>query len=104
MHLLELSDLGRLVELHQGAVVAVAYATTRDLALAEDVAQETFVVAWNARERLRDATKLRPWLCGIARNLSRNALRARRREQHGDESDEPADPRPSIVDAVDVAR
>ena len=37
---------GTLVERHHGAVVAVAFAITRDLALSEDIAQETFVVAW----------------------------------------------------------
>ncbi|MBA3461827.1 MAG: sigma-70 family RNA polymerase sigma factor [Deltaproteobacteria bacterium] len=87
----DLEELGRLVEQHYGAVVAVAYATTRDLALSEDIAQETFIAAWGSRDRLRDPSRVRPWLCGIARNQGRNALRARRREVGGD-----------VIEAVDA--
>lgn len=71
---------GRLVERHHGAVAAVAYAITRDLALSEDLAQDTFVVAWTHLSELRDSQRVRAWLCGIARNLSKNELRGRRRD------------------------
>ncbi len=94
----ELTDFGRLVELHYRAVVAVAYATTRDVGLAEDIAQDTFVAAWGSRDKLRDPSRVRPWLCSIARNQSRNALRGRRREVAGDH--DVADPQPSIVDGA----
>ena len=76
----ELTDFGRLVELHYRAVVAVAYANTRDVGLAEDIAQDTFVAAWASRDKLRAVSRVRPWLCSIARSRSRNALRSRRRE------------------------
>ncbi len=76
----ELDAFGRLVELNYRAVVAVAFATTRDLALSEDVAQDTFIAAWAARGTRRDAARVRAWLCGIARNQGRNALRRYRRE------------------------
>src|SRR5258706_9294213 len=75
---MELQAFGQLVETHYAAVNAVAYATTRDIALAEDVAQDTFVAAWTTLDRLRDPARVRPWLCGIARNQARNALRRRR--------------------------
>jgi RNA polymerase sigma factor (sigma-70 family) len=65
----------RLVERHQGAVCAVAYSICGDLTRSEDIAQETFVAAWRQLERLEDPGKLRAWLCGIARNLARNAMR-----------------------------
>jgi len=94
----ELADFGHLVETHYRAVVAVAYATTRDVALAEDIAQDTFIAAWDAREKLRDREKVRPWLCSIARNKSRNALRSRKREV-AEEADV-ADPKPSVVDGA----
>ncbi len=71
---------GRLVERHHGAVAAVAFAITRDLALSEDIAQDTFVVAWTHLRELRDLRRVRAWLCGIARNLSKTELRDRRRE------------------------
>jgi RNA polymerase sigma factor (sigma-70 family) len=72
---------GRLVERHQRAVLAVSHSGTRDVALGEDVAQDTFVIAWRELGRLRDAARLRPWLCGIARNLARKARRARARDR-----------------------
>ena len=51
-------------------VCAVAYAATHDRALAEDVAQETFLAAWRDVASLRDPAAVRPWLCRIARNLA----------------------------------
>ena len=95
----DVEELGRLVEQHYGAVVAVAYATTRDLALSEDIAQETFMTAWGSRDRLRDPSRVRPWLCGIARNQGRNAVRARRREVGGDVI-EAVDAVPTVVDGA----
>src|SRR5438309_742629 len=38
---------------------------------AEDLAQETLLEAWKARDRLRDASARAPWLAGIARNVCR---------------------------------
>ena len=37
----------------------------------------TFWISWKDREALTDRDRLRPWLCGIARNLTRQSLRAR---------------------------
>jgi RNA polymerase sigma factor (sigma-70 family) len=71
---------GRLVERHHGAVAAVAFAITRDLALSEDIAQDAFVVAWTHLGELRDSQRVRAWLCGIARNLSKTELRSRRHD------------------------
>jgi RNA polymerase sigma factor (sigma-70 family) len=66
---------GRLIEHHHAAVTAVAFATTRDLATSEQIAQDTFIVAWTQLHELRDPTRFRAWLCGIARNLSSNGDR-----------------------------
>ncbi len=71
---------GRLVERYQSAVCAIAYGTTGDASLSEDVGQETFVAAWKGLAGLRDFSKFRPWLLGIARNVSLLALRKRRRD------------------------
>jgi RNA polymerase sigma factor (sigma-70 family) len=71
---------GCLVERYQRMVEAVAYSSTRDRALVDDAVQDTFVAAWRQLDRLRDVERLRPWLCGIARNLARKARRDRRRE------------------------
>jgi RNA polymerase sigma factor (sigma-70 family) len=64
-----------LVRRHQAAVSAVAYNACGDLALSEDVAQETFWTAWRERTALAEPGRLRAWLCGIARNLGRNSRR-----------------------------
>src|SRR5262245_45095417 len=63
------------VRRHQSAVCAVAYSGCGDLALSEDIAQETFWAAWRERSALADPARLRAWLCGIARNLASNARR-----------------------------
>ena len=69
-----------LVERCAPMVGAVSYAATRDRTLSEDISQDTFVAAWRDLDRLRDASALRPWLCGIARNLASKARRRRGRE------------------------
>lgn len=60
---------------HQSMVCAVAYGACGDLQMSEDVAQETFWAAWRERAMLEDPSRLRAWLCGIARNLGNNARR-----------------------------
>ena len=73
---------GALVTRHQQLVFGVALARCHDPALAEDVAQEAFVAAWRDLDRLRDGSRVGPWVAGIARNLAANAVRTRvRREQ-----------------------
>lgn len=49
--------------------------------VAEELAQETFVRAYRNLGALRDEVKLSTWLFGIARNVARESLRERRREQ-----------------------
>lgn len=56
--------------------------------LAEELAQETFVRAYKNLDALRDEMKLSTWLFGIARNVARESLRERRREQNNIELDE----------------
>jgi RNA polymerase sigma factor (sigma-70 family) len=66
---------GRIVERYQALVSSITYGATGSLSVSEDLAQETFVTAWRNLTGLRDAAKLRAWLCGIARNLTNNFLR-----------------------------
>ncbi len=92
VELLEASASGRhdafaeLVKRYQSLVCAVSYCATGNRALSEDVAQETFVVAWHRLSDLREPSKLRSWLCGIARNVSAKALRRSGREVPSDAS------------------
>ena len=66
---------GLIVEKYQSLICAVTYNATGDIGLSEDIAQETFLTAWRKLRELGDATKLRAWLCGIARNISRDMMR-----------------------------
>src|SRR5688500_10303293 len=91
---------GLLVERRHGAVAAVATAITKDIALGEDVAQETFVIAWTRLRELRDPERIRAWLCNIARNRSKNELRRRRREVAASDELVVPDGQPSPVDVV----
>ncbi|MEZ3159342.1 sigma-70 family RNA polymerase sigma factor [Microbacterium sp. BWT-B31] len=77
---------------HGKAVYLYAWAVMRDDREAEDITQEVFVVAWRRLRdiRLVDASML-PWLLVTCRNLSRNALRARRDAFELDESLLPGD-------------
>ena len=63
------------VRRYQSVVSAVAYNACGNLALSEDVAQETFWAAWRERAAIEQPGRLRAWLCGIARNLGKNAWR-----------------------------
>lgn len=70
---------GSLVERHHKLVFGVAFAKCRDESLAEDIAQDAFVVAWKDLDRLRDTARVGAWVAGIARNLAVKAARERAR-------------------------
>jgi RNA polymerase sigma-70 factor (ECF subfamily) len=60
----------------------IAHRLLQDAADAEDVTQETFVVAWQKLPRLHlQGESLLPWLATICRLQSANRLRARTRER-----------------------
>jgi len=67
---------GELVQMHQSAVRAFLRQLTRgDAAWADDLAQETFVIAYNTLARFRGDSAFSSWLLGIAHNQFRNARR-----------------------------
>lgn len=69
-----------LVREHQSVVYRAACLILRDEHAAEDVAQETFLRAARAADRLPPEGEVRPWLYRIAVNLALTRLRSRRRE------------------------
>ena len=74
----------RIVEQYQSLICSLAYSATGSLTQSEDVAQETFVVAWKQLRQLREPEKLRSWLCSIARSVISSATRRQTREPvHG---------------------
>lgn len=72
-----------LVRGHQEPVFRLAYlmlgGARETAAAAEDVAQETFVRAYENLDRFEDGRPLRPWLLAIAANVARNRKRSRGR-------------------------
>ena len=70
----------RLVQRHQGAVrTFLRRATGKGWAEADDLAQETFLVAWRSLGALKDPAGFRSWLMGVAwkraQDRTRSALR-----------------------------
>jgi len=67
---------GELVRQHQSAVRGFLRHLTRgDDALADDLAQETFILAYRQIGRFRGEARFSTWLLGIAHNQFRNARR-----------------------------
>jgi len=65
-----------LVQTYQQAVFRLAYLLLGDPDDAEDIAQETFLRAWNHLRRFDPTRPLKPWLLSITANLSRNRRRS----------------------------
>jgi RNA polymerase sigma-70 factor (ECF subfamily) len=60
-----------LVRAHHGVLLRIAAAHVRDRAVAEEVAQETWLVALAGADRFERRSSLRTWLVGIALNIAR---------------------------------
>jgi RNA polymerase sigma-70 factor (ECF subfamily) len=63
-------------------VISFIYDMIGQRDLAEELAQETFVRAYKGIPSLKDDTKLSTWLFGIAKNVSRESLRSRIRDNN----------------------
>lgn len=83
--------------------IAYSRSFVRDADLAADVVQETFVIAGQRAEQLREPERLLPWLYAIARHECVRQLRTRRREAPA-EIDEPAAEPTDPADAVQAAQ
>ncbi|MET7569520.1 sigma-70 family RNA polymerase sigma factor [Streptomyces sp. NPDC005492] len=71
---------GQLFDTYARSVYNHAFRLTGDWAQAEDIVSLTFLDAWRLRGRLdEEGGSLRPWLLGIATNVTRNTRRAARR-------------------------
>lgn len=69
---------GEIVRRYQNLVFATAFQILRHRALAEDVAQEAFVKAFQSLQDLRTEGSFPPWLRKITRNLALTS-----RKEHG---------------------
>jgi RNA polymerase sigma-70 factor (ECF subfamily) len=70
-----LESFGALYERYHSPMVALAYSMLSDRDLAEDAAQEVFVVACRDIGSLTSKERFAAWLAGICRNISRQMLR-----------------------------
>ena len=70
---------GEIVRNYQRAIYRVAWGLTRNASDADDLAQETFVRAWQAIGRFRVGEPLYPWLSRITVNLAYSLHRRRKR-------------------------
>jgi RNA polymerase sigma-70 factor (ECF subfamily) len=70
-----------LVERYQEVGFRAAYLVVRDAALAEDIAQEGFVRAYQSLGSFRDGEPFRPWVLRIVTNLALNEVRSRNRRR-----------------------
>src|SRR5438034_9697853 len=75
-------------ERYSRPVLSFIYDQVGDRELAEELAQETFVRAYRNLRALREETKLSTWLFGIAKNVAREALRARSRHERNVDLDD----------------
>ncbi|WP_309606509.1 RNA polymerase sigma factor [Phenylobacterium sp.] len=97
----------RLVERHQQALRAFLRRACGDWALADDLAQETFLAAWSRIGRLKAGASVRAWLCGIGYNKHLTTLRSRARARTREaiyEAERPAGSRASAEDRVALDR
>ncbi len=86
--------LSALYAAHAPAVLRFLADLLGDRTAAADATQETFVRAFNRLSTLRDPDRIAPWLFGIARNVSLEHRKARRRRGRvlvQDDADAPAE-------------
>lgn len=94
---------GELVRRHQSAVRHFLRSLTRgDTALADDLAQDTFLQAYRSLERFRADASFPTWLLGIAHNYWRNARRGQRTVPLEAEHLAGQEPAPSAAPAADL--
>jgi RNA polymerase sigma-70 factor, ECF subfamily len=92
---------GRLVSTYQRAAVSTAYRLLGNSEDAAETAQEAFLRAYRALNKLKDPSRFGPWLLRTVANLALNARRSRRHgmaveldEERGTEGS--ADPQGSL--------
>jgi len=92
-----------IVARHQQAVRSFLRRVTGDPDAADDLAQETFLVAWTGLWRYRGQASLRSWLCAIAWKKQLSVARSRQRESRRAEAAEPTPAAPLPDHRLDLA-
>jgi RNA polymerase sigma-70 factor (ECF subfamily) len=74
----ELDDIDALARTHRARIIRFIAYSTGDADLAETVAQDTLLRAYNGRDSFRGECSVNTWLTGIAINVLRNHQRSGR--------------------------
>jgi RNA polymerase sigma-70 factor, ECF subfamily len=83
------------------AVYNLGFRLTANWSAAEEVVSLTFLEAWRLRDRIEpEGGSLRPWLLGIAVNVTRNLARASRRHEAAMSRLPPPPPVPDFADEL----
>jgi len=95
-------DFAEIVRRYKDAVFGVALSRLRNFHDAEDLTQATFLEAYVGLERLRDPSRLGPWLRTIAIHRSINHVKRRAPSVELEAADEPAATAPSPQEEVEI--
>ncbi len=74
-------SFGELCRRYYDSLVAIAYSILPDHHLAEDAAQEALAVACKDLVKLKKPERFGPWIGTICRNVAKDMLRQRRKQQ-----------------------
>ena len=69
-----------IVRKYQALICAITYSATRNVEKSEELAQETFVRAWENLKKLREPSRFKSWLCSIASNAIKEHFRSQKRD------------------------
>ncbi|MEZ4862855.1 MAG: RNA polymerase sigma factor [Caldilineaceae bacterium] len=90
-----------LISGEQTRLVRLCCQLTGDRHAAEDLAQETLLVAWRQRHKITDPAGIAHWLTAIARNVCRHHVRTKRQDGlHLPLSDEPGSSTATATDGA----
>ena len=101
---------GELVRRRQGAIRNLLRRLSRDAALADDLSQQVFVLAWKSIRTLKSPSAFGAWLRKLAVNCWLQQLRARKQEVALDEAALDGGPLgeaaaiPAVTERLDLAQ
>lgn len=76
------SAFGQLYDRYARVIRAICFDETRDIHVAQELAQEVFLRTFARLAKLRNAHRFGPWIVSIARHVCREWRRGRRRDRH----------------------
>lgn len=96
------ASFARLLARHRDPIVSFLYRMVRNLAVAEELAQDVFLRVYRARENYQVSAKFTTWLYCIATNVALNHIRDGRRARHTEALDDPESAASRILRSPDL--